>query len=367
MDVTVVGKEVIDLPKDETPSSGDYFLAQDENGGSKAIDYANLEDSIIGSVATREFEFSTREKSTLIDAIEDIDGSIGEIPEIKQSVSSVAGNVAEEFSASKAYAVGDYVLRDGQLYCFTTAHPAGAWNAAHVQAATVADAVTNLKDDLNEIDALTDEIKEALLACFEHTAWINENGQEYYNTLYNALYRIEEFTWDWTSGSLPEGMTADSYSSRSDMQALLIYRPNMQFGELGDYEIEIECRAYIWDGTGQKYGSSPQIVISTGDQKGIKIVAEYGNETSNPSHCYALIVDGAQATILDEIRCNEFHTIIMKAENGEYSLKIDGNIISIPEPSGTSQYFTMTGIASTSFQDNRTARLLLRSLKYKPL
>lgn len=159
MDVTVVGKEVIDLPKDETPSSGDYFLAQDENGGSKAIDYANLEDSIVGSVATREFEFSTREKSTLIDAIEDIDGSIGEIPEIKQSVSSVAGNVAEEFSVSKAYAVGDYVLRDGQLYCFTTAHPAGAWNAAHVQVATVADAVSALKGDLSDrIDDLEDEI-----------------------------------------------------------------------------------------------------------------------------------------------------------------------------------------------------------------
>ena len=37
---------------------------------------------------------------------------------------------------------------------------------------------------------LTDDIKEALLACFEHVAWANANGQTYYDALYDALYRI---------------------------------------------------------------------------------------------------------------------------------------------------------------------------------
>lgn len=35
---------------------------------------------------------------------------------------------------------------------------------------------------------LTDEIKEALLDCFEHVAWVDDDGQVYYQALYDALY-----------------------------------------------------------------------------------------------------------------------------------------------------------------------------------
>ena len=35
---------------------------------------------------------------------------------------------------------------------------------------------------------LSNEIKDALLACFEHVAWTNNSGQLYYDTLYNLLY-----------------------------------------------------------------------------------------------------------------------------------------------------------------------------------
>lgn len=35
---------------------------------------------------------------------------------------------------------------------------------------------------------LTEGVKTALLACFEKVAWVDENGQDYYDTLYNALY-----------------------------------------------------------------------------------------------------------------------------------------------------------------------------------
>lgn len=46
------------------------------------------------------------------------------------------------------------------------------------------------------IDAMSDEAKEALLDCFENVAWVNENGQTYYNALYNALY---DTTWQVTN------------------------------------------------------------------------------------------------------------------------------------------------------------------------
>lgn len=52
--------------------------------------------------------------------------------------------------------------------------------------------VDNLKDDLAQIvPGLSAEAKAALLACFEHVAWTDAQGQDYYDTLYEALYEEE--------------------------------------------------------------------------------------------------------------------------------------------------------------------------------
>ena len=48
------------------------------------------------------------------------------------SIIAAAENIASAFSASRAYAVGEKVAYKGNVYRFTTAHPAGAWNASHV-------------------------------------------------------------------------------------------------------------------------------------------------------------------------------------------------------------------------------------------
>lgn len=61
-----------------------------------------------------------------------------------------ATSFAEEFSSSKAYAAGDYVVYSGQLYQFTTAHAAGAWNASHATAVQIADQVSELKSALEQ-------------------------------------------------------------------------------------------------------------------------------------------------------------------------------------------------------------------------
>lgn len=54
---------------------------------------------------------------------------------------------------------------------------------------------SQLNDMDNEIETLSqgetvlsDDFKEALLNCFENVAWINENGQTYYDALYDSLY-----------------------------------------------------------------------------------------------------------------------------------------------------------------------------------
>lgn len=56
------------------------------------------------------------------------------------------------------------------------------------QVATNTQDIANLKDDLSHITGIGDEVKEALLACFDNVAWANQNGEELYQALYSALY-----------------------------------------------------------------------------------------------------------------------------------------------------------------------------------
>ena len=102
-------------------------------------------------------------------------------------------STAGQFSTSTAYAVGDYCYFDGTLYRCTTAHAAGAFVASHFTAVTIDGElkakeaeIENVKSDLRKA-GLSDEAKEALLACFRNVAWINDQGQTYYDALEEAL------------------------------------------------------------------------------------------------------------------------------------------------------------------------------------
>lgn len=104
-------------------------------------------------------------------------------------------DIVNEYSPSSAYAIGDYVLKDGKTYKCTTAIASSgeSWNTAHWTEVKVGNdlqgKVTDLKSDLSELEpGLSDEAKTALLACFAHVAWVDEHGQTYYDTLESALY-----------------------------------------------------------------------------------------------------------------------------------------------------------------------------------
>lgn len=60
--------------------------------------------------------------------------------------------IAGQFSASTAYAAGDYVFYNKVLYRFTAAHAAGAWIGTDAVAATIGADVTNLKESLSGIN-----------------------------------------------------------------------------------------------------------------------------------------------------------------------------------------------------------------------
>lgn len=108
---------------------------------------------------------------------------------------ALRGSVANEYSSSSTYAVGDMVLKEGQLYkCNTAISTAEAWTAAHWTAVTVGGELSTVKDGLSSVEnnILTDDIKQALLQIAEKVAYIDEDGQDYYDALEDALYPTAE-------------------------------------------------------------------------------------------------------------------------------------------------------------------------------
>lgn len=64
----------------------------------------------------------------------------------------VTNSIAQDFSTSKTYAVGDYVVFEQNLYrCIAAVETAGAWNASKWTAAILADDVDALNADFTTL------------------------------------------------------------------------------------------------------------------------------------------------------------------------------------------------------------------------
>lgn len=70
-----------------------------------------------------------------------------------------------------------------------TVDPTLTQSGQPADAKVTGDEIADLKADLEELEpGLSDEAKTALLNCFAHVAWVDEHGQDYYDTLESALY-----------------------------------------------------------------------------------------------------------------------------------------------------------------------------------
>ena len=54
--------------------------------------------------------------------------------------------------------------------------------------------IADLKEEIENISGISDDVKTALLNCFAHVAWTDEYGQDYYDALEEALYAEEPKT-----------------------------------------------------------------------------------------------------------------------------------------------------------------------------
>lgn len=108
--------------------------------------------------------------------------------------SGAVGTVAEAYSTSKTYAVGDYVIHDEEFYrCTTAITTAEAFNSAHWTKLVLTDEVSDLKSEINDINDRfeTIVIKEASSNLLDLTAltdnkYVYENGDLSNNTNYES-------------------------------------------------------------------------------------------------------------------------------------------------------------------------------------
>jgi len=118
-------------------------------------------------------------------------GYTGTLAEFKADLAmgANAAYIAPKFSTSDSYSTGDYVFYNNVLYRFVADHSAGAWNASHVEAVVIGDELAELNAQISQGGSgMTVAIKQALLQLASKVAYIDDDGQDYYDDLYDALY-----------------------------------------------------------------------------------------------------------------------------------------------------------------------------------
>ena len=174
-------------------------------------------------------------------AMQDIDSQpLTTLPKKAYKKDLVANEETLASAAAHAYAVGDYFFvadnnNDISLYKATAAIAVGATISPgtgidnNCVPAALADDVTSLSNDIDTVKAdldalesgLSDTAKSALLACFTHVAWADEDGQDYYDALESALYppaNLSYITCAYTQG----GTVYDNYSLDSLKNDLVV-------------------------------------------------------------------------------------------------------------------------------------------------
>ena len=122
--------------------------------------------------------------------------------------------IAEDFSASKAYAAGDYCYYNGTLYKFKTAHAAGAWTTSDVEAAKLAGDVSSLKESFAQIVVSVPSSGEAISAL--NTV---DGKRVYYNANRNWIETATASAYSFKVFPVEAGVTYDAYGYGYDANA----------------------------------------------------------------------------------------------------------------------------------------------------
>lgn len=111
----------------------------------------------------------------------------------KYNYESLENYNTPDFSSSSTYQVGDYVMYQGKLYrCTTEITTSGGWDSTKWSLAILSDDVANLKSSVESGEyGLSEPVKQAILQIARKVAYVDNQGQTYYDDLYDALYPLQ--------------------------------------------------------------------------------------------------------------------------------------------------------------------------------
>lgn len=163
--------------------------------------------------------------SALITAIEDA------VESIPADYTALLGTIAPLY-ANLTFPVkaGQWCWYSGVLYeANQDISTSENWTAAHWKTTTVGGTVSELKSAISSMDkGLSNEARYALLACFEHVAWADEHGQDYYDALEEALFpAVESISAVYTQSGVVYS-TDDLDSLKSDLVVTAHYADSTQ-------------------------------------------------------------------------------------------------------------------------------------------
>ena len=316
-----------------------------------------------------------------------LDGLVAEAEEYAEAAEDAAGRAAITYgsplTASTAAAMTDvnrvyvytgsesgYTCGNWYYYNGSAWVSGGIYNSAAVETDTTltesgvpadakatGDKIAELKDDLSQIEGISNDVKVALLDCFDNVAWAHGNGRQYYNALYDALYSGTAFDYVWNSsnGIAPTGMTYDSISFASDNSYATIQKPIL-FAGFCDREIELEmavvsgANTYVSLSSINKYGVGAR--ISFQNDKPI-LIAVHDNYPDK-----LMPVDG--------VDIYDFNKYGIELKNGRVTFKINDVIISTGDAYSNAYLGSpiIGGNIPLELQ-NYTLSAKIKSIKYK--
>ena len=153
-----------------------------------------------------------------------------------------ANNISADFSTSKTYAVGEYVIYSGDSYRFTAVHAAGAWVGTDAVQVPLGNDVSALKSAFDALDASIydtttidyircDQIPGATMrkgSSNKFTSYISIDSLTTYDSYYKVVEEDTQIWFEDTTSAYVSLCVGDSYTSQETIQggALRLYCSN---------------------------------------------------------------------------------------------------------------------------------------------
>lgn len=266
----------VNSPDAPTEVEFQYYRSVSSKTGSQQGDQVFVYKLTKQTSGSGTWSFIVRPTYTIIssgDGVTCVSVGSAQSPELKLTTPSIASS----FSDEAAYAVNDMVFYEGNLYTFTTAHPAGAWNANDVAQRTVGGEIADLKDS---VDTVKDNISSIL-------------------SLYNTknLLNMESQSGSFTHGSMTFAVNADnSVTLNGDTDTYSTSSSNLLSFEGSFVERRhIPKGQYVFSGLGDLIVDSPEFhMMMTIEDGSSAAFPHISNDGINPTeYTFNIVSDTA--------------------------------------------------------------------------